>query len=252
MLSIFYVYVIPDTFLFTFRLQRLPRNQAVEIAHPNATYELVIKVLLGKKSPIPRGRISLPHAPKPAKADRILVFAEGRAAENAKRAGADIVGGTELIDGILSGRHQANLILSTPDLVKAIAPKLGRVLGPRGMMPTERRGTVMADPANFIMKLKGSSEWKSDKGGAIRSPIGKVSGFVSVLYFVVCVNLLTSKVNFPVEKVVQNVRHFIDVVKKGIKRGEQAEKGGQQRERDLVFCHVHSRSQTLPDHSHHH
>lgn len=152
--------------------------QAVEISRPNATYELVVKVLLGKKSAVPRGRISLPFAPKPAKADRILVFAEGRAAENSKRAGADIVGGTELIEGVLSGRHQANLILATPELVKAITPKLGRVLGPRGMMPTERRGTVMPDPASFIMKLKGSSEWRCDKGGAIRAPIGKVSDWL--------------------------------------------------------------------------
>lgn len=140
-------------------------------------------MLLGKKTAVPRGRISLPFSPKPAKADRILVFAEGRAAESAKRAGADIVGGTELIDSILSGRHQANLILSTPDLVKAIAPRLGRVLGPRGMMPTERRGTVMADPGGFITRLKGSSEWKSDKAGAIRTPIGKVRESVWCLTF---------------------------------------------------------------------
>jgi large subunit ribosomal protein L1 len=152
----------------------------VEIAHPNATYELVIKTFLGRNSAVPRGRIALPHSPKPAKADRILVFAEGRAADDAKRAGADIVGGAELVDGVLSGRHQANLILATPGLVRAIAPRLGRVLGPRGMMPTERRGTVTEDPASFIKKLKGSNEWKGDKAGTIRTPIGKVSRLVRV------------------------------------------------------------------------
>ena len=149
-------------------------TQAVEVAHPNATYELVIKTLLGRNSAVPRGRISLPYAPKPAKADRILVFAEGRAADDAKRAGADIVGGAELVDGVLSGRHHANLILSTPGLVRTIAPRLGRVLGPRGLMPTERRGTVTEDPAGFIKKLQGSNEWKGDKAGTIRTPIGKV------------------------------------------------------------------------------
>ncbi|KAF8577067.1 ribosomal protein L1 [Ramaria rubella] len=179
--------------------------RAVEIAHPQATYELVIKTMMGRGTAVPRGRISLPFAPKPAKVDRILVFAEGRAADQAKRAGADIVGGTELVEGIISGRQQANIILSTPALVKAIAPRLGRVLGPRGMMPTERRGTVTDDPAAFIKKLKGSNEWKGDKAGTIRSPIGKM--------------------NFPVENVMQNVRHFVDVVKKGMKRTEQVEKG---------------------------
>lgn len=145
-------------------------------------------------STIPKGRINLPREPKAKAKDRILVFAEGRAAEDAKRAGADIVGGAELVDGVrafssfritpfiqnchghqvLSGRHQASLILSTPALIRVITPRLGRVLGPRGLMPSERRGTVTDDLAGYIRRLQGTSEWKGDKSGTIRAPIAKV------------------------------------------------------------------------------
>lgn len=148
--------------------------QAVDISHPNATYELVIKTMLGRGSVPPRGRLNLPYSPKPAREDKILVFADGRAAEAAKAAGADIVGGSDLIEGIITGRLQANVILATPAMIRTIAPRLGRVLGPKGLMPTERRGTVMEDPATYIRKLKGTTQWAGDKAGTIRSPIGKV------------------------------------------------------------------------------
>lgn len=75
-------------------------TQAVEVAHPNATYELVIKTEMKKGTTIPKGRYSLPRETKAQKQDRILVFAEGRLAEEAKKAGADIVGGPELVDGV--------------------------------------------------------------------------------------------------------------------------------------------------------
>ncbi|KZT72932.1 ribosomal protein L1 [Daedalea quercina L-15889] len=167
--------------------------RAVEVAAPNSTYELVIKTLLTKGTAIPKGRYSLPRQTKEVSQDRILVFAEGKIADEAKRAGADIVGGQELVDGIISGRHQASMFLCTPDLIRAITPKLGRVLGPRGLMPSERRGTVTADIAGFIRKLKGTSEWRGDKEGTIRTPIAKM--------------------NFPIADVVRNVRYFMRVIK---------------------------------------
>lgn len=74
--------------------------QAVEVTAPNATYELVVRTEMKKGSTIPKGRYSLPREPKEKSKDRILVFAEGRIAEEAKRAGADIVGGPELADGV--------------------------------------------------------------------------------------------------------------------------------------------------------
>lgn len=185
--------------------------RAIEVGSPNATYELTIKTEMPRGSTIPKGRINLPREPKAKAKDRILVFAEGRAAEDAKRAGADIVGGAELVDGVLSGRHQASLILSTPALIRVITPRLGRVLGPRGLMPSERRGTVTDDLAGYIRRLQGTSEWKGDKAGTIRAPIAKM--------------------NFPVEDVVKNVRHFLSSVKRatGNQRdstSEKSQKGG--------------------------
>ncbi|KAI0323080.1 ribosomal protein L1-like protein [Amylostereum chailletii] len=168
--------------------------RAVEVGSPNATYELTVKTGMPKGTTIPKGRISLPREPKEKEKDRILVFAEGRQAEDAKKAGADIVGGSELIEGIINGRHQATMFLCTPALIRAITPRLGRVLGPRGLMPSERRGTVTDDVAGFIRRLQGTNEWKGDKAGTIRTPIAKL--------------------HFPIEDVVKNVRHFLSVVKR--------------------------------------
>ncbi|PCH34123.1 ribosomal protein L1 [Wolfiporia cocos MD-104 SS10] len=168
--------------------------RAVEVAAPNSTYELVVKTAMIRGSTIPKGRFSLPREAKETTRDRILVFAEGKQAEEAKQAGADIVGGLELVDGVISGRYQASMFLCTPALIRAITPKLGRVLGPRGLMPSERRGTVTDNITGFIKKLKGTSEWKGDKAGAIRAPIGKL--------------------NWPIEDVVKNFRYFMTVVKR--------------------------------------
>ncbi|KAA1471385.1 ribosomal protein L1 [Dentipellis sp. KUC8613] len=180
--------------------------RAVEVASPNATFELTVKTAMPRGSAIPKGRVSLPREPKQKVKDRILVFAEGRAAEDAKKAGADIVGGAELVDGVVSGRHQATLFLCTPDLIRAISPRLGRVLGPRGLMPSERRGTVTENIAGFIRRLHGTNEWKGDKAGTIRTPIGKNE--------------------FSIEDIVKNVRHFLSVVKRatGNQRDPAADK----------------------------
>ncbi|KAI0830777.1 ribosomal protein L1 [Trametes gibbosa] len=168
--------------------------RAVEVASPESTYELVVKTEMGKGTTIPKGRYNLPRETKEQSKDRILVFAEGRQAEEAKKAGADIVGGPELVEGIINGRHQATLFLCSRSLIRGITPRLGRVLGPRGLMPSERRGTVTDDIAGFIRRLKGTSEWKGDKEGTIRQPIAKM--------------------HFPVTDVVKNVRYFMNVVKR--------------------------------------
>lgn len=79
---------------------------------------------------------------------------------------------------MISGRYQATTILCTSALIRAITPKLGRVLGPRGMMPSERRGTVTDDIAGFLKRLQGTEEWKGDKAGTIRTPVAKVYSFI--------------------------------------------------------------------------
>ncbi|KZT27578.1 ribosomal protein L1 [Neolentinus lepideus HHB14362 ss-1] len=170
--------------------------RAVEVARSNATYELIVKTEMKQGTPIPKGRINLPREAKEKTRDRVLVFAEGRQADDARKAGADIVGGPELIDGIISGRHQATTFLCTPALIRAITPRLGRVLGPRGLMPSERRGTVTDDIVGYIRRIQGSDEWKGDKAGTIRAPIGKLQ--------------------WPVDDVTKNVRHFLTAVKRAI------------------------------------
>ncbi|TFK56511.1 ribosomal protein L1 [Heliocybe sulcata] len=170
--------------------------QAVEVAHPNATYELVVKTDMKSGTAVPKGRINLPREAKGKTRDKVLVFAEGRQADDAKKAGADIVGGPELIDGIISGRYQATTFLCTPALIRTITPRLGRVLGPRGLMPSERRGTVTDDIVGYLRRIQGSDEWKGDKTGTIRAPIAKLQ--------------------WPVDDVTQNVRHFLTTVKRAI------------------------------------
>ncbi|KAL1703773.1 ribosomal protein L1-like protein [Schizophyllum commune] len=168
--------------------------RAVEVASPNCSYELFVKTTLGSGMAVPKGRVSLPREAKPPKEDKILVFAEGKKAEEARKAGAHIVGGTELIEGIASNRIRATTILCTPDLIKPITPRLGRILGPLGLFPSERRGTVTDDIAGYIKKLAGTSEWRADKAGNIRAPIGML--------------------HFPTEDVVNNFQHFMTSVKR--------------------------------------
>ncbi|KAG9313996.1 ribosomal protein L1 [Chiua virens] len=169
--------------------------RAVEVARPNSTYELVIRTAMSRGAPIPTGRINLPREAKPRKEYRILVFADGRQADEAKKAGAHVVGGLELVDAVAEGKHNScTTILCTPSLIRSISSKLGRILGPRGLMPSERRGTVTEDIEGYIQRLQGTTEWRGDKAGAIRMPIGKL--------------------HFPVEDVVKNVKHFVLNVKR--------------------------------------
>lgn len=153
----------------------------------------MIKTAMKRGTTIPKGRINLPREAKAKPKDRVLVFAEGRQADEARRAGAEFVGGTELIEGVrhqllfcyktfdmfrtlqvANGRYPATVYLCTPSLIRAITPKLGRILGPRGLMPSERRGTVTEDIVGYLRKISGSNEWKGDKAGTIRSAIAKV------------------------------------------------------------------------------
>jgi large subunit ribosomal protein L1 len=75
---------------------------------------------------------------------------------------------------VVSGKIQATTFLCAPDLIRTITPRLGRILGPRGLMPSDRRGTVTEDFAGYMRRLNSSEEWKGDKRGTIRMPIAKV------------------------------------------------------------------------------
>lgn len=120
-----------------------------------------------------RGTVALPHGT--GKTSSVLVFASGEKIKEAEDAGADYVGGEELAQKINDGWLDFDAVVSTPDMMK-VAGKLGRVLGPRGLMPNPKVGTVTMDVGAAVAAIKaGKIEFRVDKTGIIHAPFGKVS-----------------------------------------------------------------------------
>ena len=120
-----------------------------------------------------RGSVVLPHGT--GKQVKVLVFAQGEKEKEAQAAGADYVGGEEFIKKIEEGWLEFDKVVATPDMMSKVA-KLGRILGPRGLMPSAKTGTVTFDVTKAVKELKGGKiDFKVDKGGVIHAPIGKVS-----------------------------------------------------------------------------
>ncbi len=120
-----------------------------------------------------RGSVALPHGI--GKAVRVAVFAQGDNAEKATAAGADIVGGDDLAQRIKAGFMDFDVALATPDMMGVVGP-LGRLLGPRGLMPSPRSGTVTTDISAGVREFKaGKIEFRSDKGGNVAAPVGKLN-----------------------------------------------------------------------------
>jgi len=120
-----------------------------------------------------RGTVVLPHGT--GKTARILVFAAGDAARAAQEAGADHVGTTELIQKIQGGWTDFDVAIATPDQMREVG-KLGRVLGPRGLMPNPKTGTVTQDVAKAVEEFKaGKIEYRLDKAGIVHAPVGEAS-----------------------------------------------------------------------------
>ena len=122
-----------------------------------------------------RGTVALPHGT--GKSARVVVFAEGDAARQAEEAGADFVGTDEIVDKIVDGWIDFDATIATPDLMRTIMPKLGRILGPRGLMPNAKAGTVTTDVTETIQSIKaGQIEYRVERSsGIIHVPIGKTS-----------------------------------------------------------------------------
>ncbi len=121
-----------------------------------------------------RGTVALPHGT--GRTVRVLAFAQGDKATEAEAAGADIVGGQELIERVQGGWLEFDAVVATPDMMGAVGSKLGRVLGPRGMLPNPKSGTVGIDIGEIVRALKaGQIEFRSDKTGVVHAPIGKAS-----------------------------------------------------------------------------
>lgn len=147
-----------------------------------------------------RGTVSLPHGT--GKTAKILVFAQGDKGKEAQEAGADFVGGDDEIKKIQEGWLDFDVIVATPDMMGKIG-RLGKVLGPRGLMPNPKSGTVTMDVGKAIRELKaGKIEFRVDKQGGLSASIGKVS--------------------FDAEKLVANAMAFFDAV---VKARPQTSKG---------------------------
>ena len=122
-----------------------------------------------------RGTVSLPHGT--GQEIRVAVFAQGDKAREAEEAGADAVGAEDLVEKIVDGWMDFDATIATPDLMRTIMPKLGRILGPRGLMPNAKTGTVTMDVAETISTIKaGQIEYRVEKqSGVIQAPVGKAS-----------------------------------------------------------------------------
>lgn len=121
-----------------------------------------------------RGTVALPHGT--GRTVRVLAFAEGEGVAAAEAAGADFVGGEELIQKIQDGWFDFDAVVAMPSMMAAVGSKLGRVLGPRGLLPNPRAGTVGPNVGEIVAALKaGQIEFRSDKTGVVHAPIGKAS-----------------------------------------------------------------------------
>ncbi len=139
------------------------------------TVELVLNLGVDPKQSdqMVRGTVVLPHGL--GKSKRVLVIASGEKIREAEEAGADFVGGDDMVQKITEGWTDYEAVIATPDMMKS-AGRLGKVLGPRGLMPNPKTGTVTFEIAKAVKEIKaGKVEFRLDKTGIIHSPVGKTS-----------------------------------------------------------------------------
>jgi large subunit ribosomal protein L1 len=153
----------------------MPLVQKVKYAKFDETVELTLRLGVDPKhaDQMVRGTVVLPHGL--GKTKRVLAIAGGEKQKEAQEAGADFVGGEEMVEKINGGWTDFDAVVATPDMMRAVG-KLGKVLGPRGLMPNPKTGTVSVEIGKAIKEIKaGKVEFRVDKTGIIHAPVGKTS-----------------------------------------------------------------------------
>ena len=155
--------------------EAIPVVRKAAYAKFNETVEMAMRLGVDPKhaDQMVRGTVVLPHGT--GKSKRVLVIAGGEKVKEAEGAGADQVGGAELVAKIQEGWLDFDAVVATPDMMREVG-KLGKVLGPRGLMPNPKTGTVTFDVASAIREIKaGKVEFRVDKTGIVHVPVGKLS-----------------------------------------------------------------------------
>jgi len=179
------LYSLPDAVGLIKKIAYAKFDETVEIT-------MVLGVDPRKADQLVRGTIVLPHGL--GKSKRVAVIASGDKQREAREAGADEVGGDDLVEKIKGGYFDFDAVIATPDMMKSVGT-LGKILGPRGLMPNPKTGTVTMDVVKAIQETKaGKVEYRVDKTGVIHVPVGRVS--------------------FPPERIAENAKMLIDAVVK--------------------------------------
>ncbi len=167
--------VISDRELLRDPVEAMSLVRSVAQAKFDETVELSVKLGVDprKADQVIRGTVALPNGT--GRTVRVAVFAAGEGAAEAREAGADVVGADDLVEQITKGFLDFDVAIATPDLMPQVG-RLGRVLGPRGLMPNPRTGTVTTEVGRAVREFKaGRVEFRTDKVGNVHVPIGKVS-----------------------------------------------------------------------------
>jgi large subunit ribosomal protein L1 len=186
---------------YTFE-EAMPLLQKVKFAKFDETVEVAMRLGVDPKhaDQMVRGTVVLPHGL--GKSKRVLVIAGADKQKEASEAGADHVGGDEVVEKILGGWMDFDAVVATPDMMRGVG-RLGKVLGPRGLMPNPKTGTVTPNVTQAIKEIKaGKVEFRVDKTGIVHAPLGKTS--------------------FPVQNLIDNANALVDSV---VKAKPSASKG---------------------------
>jgi large subunit ribosomal protein L1 len=155
--------------------EAVPLLQKVKFTKFDETVEIAVRLGVDPKhsDQMVRGTVVLPHGL--GKSKKVLVIAGAEKQREASEAGADEVGGDEVVERIMGGWQDFDAVVATPDMMRAVG-RLGKVLGPRGLMPNPKTGTVTLDVAKAVQEIKaGKVEFRVDKAGVVHAPIGKIS-----------------------------------------------------------------------------